>query len=75
MGRLDLALLKSGTLKDWNIEAEHSTLEGETHLIYSSFSISRSCPSAMVLHSWMKLMDHLTFGFWQNLTKNLGDLE
>lgn len=45
MGRLDFALLISDTLKDWNIEADHSTLEGETHLIYSSFSISRCCPS------------------------------
>ena len=29
----------------------------------------------MVLHAWMKLIDHWILGFWQNLTKNLGNLQ
>ena len=73
MWKLDFALLTSGTLSR-NIEAEHSAPEGETHLIYSSFSLDVALPG-MVLHAWMELIDHLTFGFWQNLTKNLGDLQ
>jgi len=52
MWKLDFALLISGTLKDWNIEAEHSTLEGETHLILTRhFQFPDVALPAMVLHA------------------------